>query len=96
MPNNLRKEFLDEMWNTNVTFLFNNQKITMTMKELHDNYDIDEEEGCIVLRVADDEAEGWRYISASPYNVLNYEMVNTEFLLAYGPFRKDMFYIGRI
>lgn len=96
MTKNLSKEFLDEMWNTNVTFLLKNQSITMTMKELHDNYDIDEEEGNIVPRIPEGQGEMFRYISASPYNILNYELVNPEFLLAYFPVWKDLKYVGRM
>jgi hypothetical protein len=93
---NPSKQFIDEMWNTNVTFQLNNQAITMTMKEMHDNYDVDEHTSSIVPRVAEGEGEMFRYISASPYNVLNYELVNNEFVLKYAPHRKALKYEGRM
>ena len=72
---------IKEMMNANVS---HDRKDTfpLSLSQAMELYDIDEQEGCWILK-KDITDEMFRYINLNPYNLLNYELVNQEFMDKY-------------
>jgi len=88
----LTEGFLEEMWNTELYII--QKDMSLTMKTLYDKFVIDTLYDARFVKKNDVNSSDNRYISASPYNVLNYELVDEHFQSKYMKYFEQLRYIN--